>query len=71
MFVVRPQFFMPIIALLSQASKKSVEYKKELIIARQQSVDVTNFENKLNEFRDKFSYNIALQAKNSKPPSTK
>lgn len=54
MFVVRPQFFMPIIALLSQASKKSVEYKKELIIARQQSVDVTNFENKLNEFRDKF-----------------
>ena len=54
MFVVRPQFFMPIIALLSQASKKSVEYKKKLIIARQQSVDVTNFENKLNEFRDKF-----------------
>lgn len=54
MFVVRPQFFMPIIALLSQASKKSVEYKKELILARQQSVDVTNFENKLNDFRDKF-----------------
>ena len=54
MFVVRPQFFMPIIALLSQASKKSVEYQKELILARQQSVDVTKFENKLNDFRDKF-----------------
>ena len=54
MFVVRPQFFMPIIALLSQASKKSVEYKKELILARQQSIDVTNFENKLNDFREKF-----------------
>lgn len=56
MFVIRPQFFMPIISLLTQASRKSIEYQKELIIARQQSVDVTNFENKLNDFRDKFSY---------------
>lgn len=55
MFVVRPQFFMPLISLLTQASKKSVEYQRELILARQQSVDVTNFENKLNDFRDKFS----------------
>lgn len=56
MFVIRPQFFMPIISLLTQASRKSIEYQKELIIARQQSVDVTNFENKLNDFRDKFGY---------------
>ncbi len=56
MFVIRPQFFMPLISLLTQASKKSIEYQKELIIARQQSVDVTNFENKLNDFRDKFGY---------------
>ena len=54
MFVIRPQFFMPLISLLSQASRKSIEYQKELILARQQSVDVTNFENKLNDFRDKF-----------------
>jgi hypothetical protein len=54
MFVVRPQFFMPLISLLSQASRKSIEYQKALILARQQSVDVTNFENKLNDFRDKF-----------------
>ena len=54
MFVVRPQFFMPLISLLTQASKKSVEYQRELILARQQSVDVTNFENKLNDFRNKF-----------------
>ena len=54
MFVVRPQFFMPLISLLSQASRKSIEYQKELFLARQQSVDVTNFENKLNDFRDKF-----------------
>lgn len=54
MFVVRPQFFMPIISLLTQASKKSVEYQRELILAKQQSIDVTNFENKLIDFRKKF-----------------
>lgn len=54
MFVVRPQFFMPLISLLTQASKKSIEYQRELVLARQQSVDVTNFENKLNDFRRKF-----------------
>jgi len=55
MFVVRPQFFMPLISLLSQASKKSAEYKREIALARQQSVDVTNFEDKLNNFRSKFT----------------
>ena len=54
MYVVRPQFFMPLISLLTQASKKSIEYQRELMIARQQSIDVTNFENKLNDFRNKF-----------------
>lgn len=54
MFVVRPQFFMPIISLLTQASRKSVTYQRELMRAQQQSVDVTNFENKLNDFRKKF-----------------
>lgn len=54
MFVVRPQFFMPIISLLTQASRKSVEYQRELILAKQQSIDVTNFEKKLNDFKNKF-----------------
>ncbi|WP_299229790.1 DUF2130 domain-containing protein [uncultured Bacteroides sp.] len=54
MFVVRPQFFMPLISLLTQASRKSVEYQRELIMTRQQSIDITNFENKLNDFRNKF-----------------
>ena len=54
MFVVRPQFFMPLISLLAQASQKSIEYQKELISARQQSIDVTNFENKLIDFKNKF-----------------
>ncbi len=54
MFVIRPQFFMPMIALLTQASRKSVEYQRELILARQQTIDVTNFENKLMDFKTKF-----------------
>ena len=55
MYVVRPQFFVPIISLLSNASKKSVEYLKELELARQQTIDVTSFEDKVNAFRDKFA----------------
>lgn len=60
MFVVRPQFFMPIIALLSQASRKSVDYLRELERARQQSVDVSRFEDQLNTFREGFARNYRL-----------
>lgn len=60
MFVIRPQFFMQIISLLSQASQKSVEYQKELALARNQSIDVTNFENELIDFKEKFSRNVRL-----------
>lgn len=63
MFVVRPQFFMPIISLLAKASRNAVDYKRQLAIARNQSVDVTNFENKLNEFRSGFSRNYELASK--------
>ena len=55
MYVIRPQFFMALISLLAQASKKSVEYQKELEVARQQTIDVTKFEDKINTFRNKFS----------------
>ena len=54
MYVIRPQFFVPFINLLVQASKKSLEYKKQLILAQSKEVDVTNFENKLIEFRNRF-----------------
>ena len=54
MYVIRPQFFIPIITLLVQASKKSLEYKRQLALAQSKEVDVTNFENKLNEFKKKF-----------------
>ena len=60
MYVIRPQFFMPIITLLVNASKKSLEYKKELAIAKNQSLDITNFENKLLEFKDKFGRNYRI-----------
>ena len=60
MYVVRPQFFIPIITLLSQAAKKNVEYKMELEAARRQSIDITDFEDKLTDFKDKFGKNYRL-----------
>lgn len=60
MYVIRPQFFMPLITLLVNASRKSIAYQRELAIARSQSVDVTNFEAKLMEFKEKFGNNYRL-----------
>lgn len=60
MYVIRPQFFLPIISLLVQTSKKSLEYKQQLAIAQSQSIDVTNFENQLLDFQDKFGKNYRL-----------
>jgi hypothetical protein len=60
MYVIRPQFFIPLITLLVQTSKKSIEYKKQLVIAQNQSVDVKNFEQQLLDFKDKFGRNYRL-----------
>lgn len=60
MYVVRPENFIPLITLLVQTSKKSLEFKKELAVARSQSVDVTNFENQLQDFKEKFGRNYRL-----------
>ena len=60
MYVIRPQFFIPIITLLVQTSKKSIEYKKQLAIAQNQSVDVSKFESQLLDFKDKFGRNYRL-----------
>lgn len=60
MYVIRPQFFIPVITLLVQTSKKSLEYKKQLAIAQSQSIDVTNFESQLLDFQDKFGKNYRL-----------
>ena len=63
MYVVRPQFFIPIITLLRNAALSSLQYRKELALVRQQNIDVTNFEDQLADFKDKFgrNYRIASQ----------
>lgn len=66
MYVIRPQFFMPLISLLVQTSKKSLEYKQELAVARSQSVDVTNFEDKLIDFQKRFGNDYRLASEKFK-----
>ena len=60
MFVVRPQCFLAIISLLKNAAMNAAEYKKELALIKNQEVDVTNFENKLLDFQEKFGNNYRL-----------
>jgi hypothetical protein len=58
MYVIRPQYFIPIITLLRNAAMNSLKYKQELNLIRNQNVDITNFEDKINKFRDGFSKNF-------------
>jgi len=60
MYVIRPQFFVTFITLLVQASKNALEYKKQLILAQSKEVDVTNFEAKMEDFKEKFSRHYEL-----------
>ena len=57
MYVIRPQFFIPIITLLRNAAMNSLEYKAELNMMRNQNIDITNFEEKITNFRDGFAKN--------------
>ena len=57
MYVIRPQFFIPIITMLRNSAMHSLDYRRELELVRAQNVDVTNFENDLMDFKVKFSYN--------------
>ncbi len=60
MYVIRPQFFVPLITLLCQTSRKSLDAKRELALVKAQQVDVTNFEEKLTAFKDAFGRNVRL-----------
>ena len=60
MYVIRPQFFIPMITLLRNAAMNSMKYKSELAMVRSQNIDVTNFEEQLNDFRDSFGRNYRL-----------
>ena len=63
MYVIRPQFFVPSINLLVQTSKKTLEYKKQLLLAQSKEVDVTNFESKIEEFKTKFGRHYGLASR--------
>ncbi len=60
MYVVRPQFFIPMITLLRNASMNSLKYKAELAVVRNQNIDITNFEENMNKFKDGFKKNYEL-----------
>lgn len=60
MYVIRPQFFIPIITLLRNAAMNSMEYKRELAIIKNQEIDITNFEENMENFKNGFSRNFRL-----------
>ena len=63
MYIIRPQFFIPMITLLRNAAMNSMEYKTELALVKSQSIDVTNFEEKLEKFKDGFGRNYDLASR--------
>ena len=63
MYVIRPQFFIPLISILRNSARHSLAYKQELAVVKNQNIDITNFENSLLDFQDKFSKNYELASK--------
>ena len=63
MYVVRPQFFLPIITLLRNAAMNSLKYKSELALMRAQNIDITNFESELETFKGAFAKNYDLASR--------
>ncbi len=63
MYVIRPQFFIPMITILRNAALNSMQYKNELQLVRNQNIDITNFEESMNDFKQKFSRNYELASK--------
>ena len=66
MYIVRPQFFIPIITVLRNAAMNSLKYKAELALVRNQNVDITNFEDKMNTFKEGFARNYELASRKFK-----
>lgn len=63
MYIVRPQFFIPIITLLRNAAMNSLKYKSELALVKSQNIDITNFENELDAFKTAFAKNFDLASR--------
>jgi len=66
MYVIRPQFFIPLITLIRNLSSKSLEYRKELEMIRTQNIDITNFESKMEKFKTEFGRNYKLASERFK-----
>lgn len=66
MYVIRPQFFIPMITLLRNAALNSMQHKSELALVKAQNIDVTNFEEQLNDFRESFGRNYRLASEKFK-----
>lgn len=66
MYVIRPQFFIPMITLLRNAALNSLQYKSELALVRAQNIDITNFEDNINAFKDGFARNFDLASRKFK-----
>lgn len=66
MYVVRPQFFIAIITLLRNAALNSMQYKSELALVKSQNIDITNFEEKMNKFKEGFARNYDLASRKFK-----
>lgn len=66
MYVIRPQFFIPLITLIRGLAIKSLQYKKELTIIQNQNIDISNFEENLNTFKEGFSRNYRLASEKFK-----
>ncbi len=60
MYVIRPQFFIPMITLLRNAALNSLQYQRELAVVRNQQLDIVNFESQMNEFKDSFGRNYRI-----------
>lgn len=63
MYVIRPQFFIPLITILRNAALNSVKYRDELAVIKNQNIDITHFEEAMNEFKEKFAYNYELASR--------
>lgn len=66
MYVIRPQFFIPMITLLRNAAMNTLQYKSELALVRAQNVDITNFEESINSFKEGFARNYDLASRKFK-----
>ena len=66
MYVIRPQFFIPLISILRNAALNSLEYRRQLALIQNQNIDITNFESEMNDFKDRFNRNYELASRRFK-----